>query len=117
VEFAPPWTFTLAISYALAGRVDEARAVLQTMLKRQPTSYGMWARSMAYLYLGDADGFFTAIAYEPHHGFAPWVRVEPTIERFKDDPRYGALFARFKLPLPEESTGGKPPTSRAQTSP
>jgi serine/threonine protein kinase/tetratricopeptide (TPR) repeat protein len=117
VEFAPPWTFTLAIAYALAGRVEEARAVLQTMLKRQPTSYGMWARSMAYLYLGDADGFFTSIAYEPHHGFAPWVRVEPTIERFKDDPRYGALFSRFKLPLPAESTGGKPPASRAPTSP
>ena len=111
VGFAPPLTFTLGISYALAGRMDEAHAVLQTMLKRTPTAYGIWARSMLYLYLGDADGFFTAIAHEPHHGFAPWVRVEPPIARFKDDPRYAALFTRFKLPLP---TAGSNSTARAE---
>ena len=54
-EYAPPWTFTLGIAYAQAGRMDEARAVMQTMLKRPPTAYSMWARSMLYLYIGDAD--------------------------------------------------------------
>jgi serine/threonine-protein kinase len=73
-EYAPPWTFTLGAAYATAGRMEEARSVLQTMLKRPPTPYGMWARSMLYMYLGDADGFFNSIAYEPHHGFVPWVR-------------------------------------------
>jgi hypothetical protein len=57
---------------------------------------------MLYLYLCDADGFFTSIAYTPHHGFVPWIRVEPPITRFKNDPRYAALFARFKLPPPSE---------------
>jgi hypothetical protein len=55
---------------------------------------------MVRLYLGDANEFFAAINFSPHHGFAPWVRVEPVITRFKDDPRYADLFAKFKLPLP-----------------
>lgn len=101
VEYAPPWTFALGAAYAQAGRLDDARDVLQQMLKRPPTAYGMWARAMLYIYLGDADGFFNAIAYTPHHAFAPWVRVEPPITRFRNDPRYAALFARFKLPPPK----------------
>ena len=99
-EYAPPRSFSLGIAYALAGRTDEARRVLETITKRPPTSYNMWARAMLYLYLGDADQFFTAIAHEPHHAFVPWVRVEPAMIRLKDDPRYAQLFATFKLPLP-----------------
>ena len=99
-EYAPPRTFSLGIAYALAGRTDEARAIIETIKKRPPTSYNMWARAMVHMYLGDKDEFFTAIAYEPHHAFVPWVRVEPAMIRLKDDPRYSQLFARFKLPLP-----------------
>jgi len=99
-EYAPPRTFSLGIAYALAGRTDEARAVLETIVKRQPTAYNMWARAMLQMYLGDRDAFFTSIAYEPHHAFVPWVRVEPAMIRLKDDPRYAQLFARLKLPLP-----------------
>jgi len=84
----------------MAGRTDEARGVLETILKRPPTPYNMWARAMVYMYLGDRDEFFKSIAYEPHHGFVPWVRVEPAMIRLKDDPRYPQLFARLKLPLP-----------------
>jgi serine/threonine protein kinase/tetratricopeptide (TPR) repeat protein len=86
-EYAPPRTFSLGIAYAMAGRTDEARGVLETILKRQPTSYNMWARAMLQMYLGDRDAFFTSIAYEPHHAFVPWVRVEPAMIRLKDDPR------------------------------
>ena len=99
-EYAPLRTFSLGIAYAMAGRMDEARGVLETIKKRPPTSYNMWARAMVQMYLGDADEFFTSIAYEPHHGFVPWVRVEPAMIRLKDDPRYPQLFARLKLPLP-----------------
>ena len=99
-EYAPPRTFTLGIAYALAGRIDEARGVLETITRRQPTSYNMWARAMLQMYLGDNDEFFKSIAYEPHHAFVPWVRVEPAMIRFKDDPRYPQLFARLKLPPP-----------------
>ena len=100
VEYAPPWTFALGIAYAQAGRVDEARAVLRLLQMRPPTAYNSWARAMLHLYLGDADEFFAAIAHEPHHAWVPWVRVERPIVRFKDDPRYAQLFARFQLPPP-----------------
>jgi eukaryotic-like serine/threonine-protein kinase len=99
-EYAPPRTYSLGITYALAGRTDEARAVLETVKKRPPTSYNMWARAMVHMYLGDADEFFAAIGHTPHHAFVPWVRVEPAMIGLKDDPRYAQLFARLKLPLP-----------------
>lgn len=100
VRYAPPWTFALAIAYARAGRLDEARAALAKIQSRPPTAYNMWARAMVHLYLGEADAFFAAIESTPHHAFAPWVRMEPPIVRFKNDPRYAAMFARFKLPPP-----------------
>jgi TolB-like protein/Tfp pilus assembly protein PilF len=99
-EFAPPWTFTVGISYARAGRMNEARAVLERLRQRPATAYSMWARAMLALYIGDADEFFTSIAFTPHHAFAPWVTAEPPIVRFKNDPRYPGLFARFKLTPP-----------------
>jgi hypothetical protein len=55
---------------------------------------------MLALYLGDADVFFTAANHSPAHGFAPWVCAEPPITRFKNDPRYAAMFARFRLTPP-----------------
>jgi hypothetical protein len=55
---------------------------------------------MLALHIGDADQFFASIAFTPHHAFATWVCAEPPITRFKDDPRYPALFARFKLSPP-----------------
>ena len=70
-EYAPPWTFALGIAYARAGRVDEARAVLQTIEARPPTAYNMWARAMVYMYLGDADEFFAAIGYRRIMGSCP----------------------------------------------
>jgi serine/threonine protein kinase len=99
-EYAPPWTFAVGIANVNAGKQDEARAVLQSMLKRPVTAYGMWARAMLALHIGDADTFFNSIAYTPHHAFAPWVTTEKPITRFKDDPRYAPMFARFKLTPP-----------------
>jgi serine/threonine-protein kinase len=100
VELAPPQTFALGVAYARAGRLDDARRVRQVMDARPRTPYSMWARAMLYLHLGDADAFFDAIAFEPHHAFVPWVRTDAALDRFRSDPRYAALMARFKLPAP-----------------
>ena len=100
VRFAPPLTFALGIAYARGGRLEEARQALAKIESRSSTAYNQWARAMVHLYLGNADGFFTAMEKPPYHAFAPWVRMEPPIVNFKNDPRYAALFARFKLPPP-----------------
>ena len=65
-----------------------------------------WARAYLYLFLNDADAFFEAIAHEPHHAFVPWVRTEPALDRFRDDPRYAQLMARFKLRVPAQRGAG-----------
>jgi eukaryotic-like serine/threonine-protein kinase len=104
-ELGPPQTFAVGVAYARAGRLDEARAIRQTMESRPRTSYSMWARAYLYMFLGDADAFFEAIAHKPHHAFVPWIRTEPELARFKDDPRYRELLTRFKLPAPPPAAG------------
>jgi serine/threonine-protein kinase len=100
VELGPPQTFALGVAYSRAGQHGEAQAIRQKLESRPPTSYNMWARTYLYLFMNDADAFFEAIAYEPHHAYVPWVRTEPVLDRFRDDPRYAQLMARFKLPVP-----------------
>jgi hypothetical protein len=36
-EYAPPRTFSLGIAYAMAGRSDEARGILEKIRSRPPT--------------------------------------------------------------------------------
>ena len=99
VELGPPQTFVLGIAYQRAGRHAAARGIREAMESRPKTSYGMFARSVLYLHLGDADAFFDAIAHKPHHAFVPWVYTMPELQRFKHDPRYEQLIARLKLPV------------------
>jgi tetratricopeptide (TPR) repeat protein len=116
VELGPPQTYVLGVAYARAGRPDDAMAIRQTLERRPRTSYSMWARAHLYLHIGDADAFFDAVAHEPHHAFLPWVRTEPALERFRSDPRYTQLMARFKLPAPAARLPGKP-ASNARSRP
>jgi TolB-like protein/Tfp pilus assembly protein PilF len=100
VKVAPPWTFALGISYARAGRVDDARRILAGMRARPRTSYNAWALAMLHGVLGDRDEFFEFIAHEPHHAWVPWVRLDPYLEPVRADPRFAQLMTRLRLPMP-----------------
>ena len=98
-EYAPPRTFSLAMPTRWPAAPMKPGACWRDP-ERPPTPYNMWARAMVYMYLGDRDEFFTSIAYEPHHGFVPWVRVEPAMIRLKDDPRYRNCSPASNFPVP-----------------
>jgi hypothetical protein len=38
------------------------------------------------------------IAYDEHHLWLHWVRLEPTLATIRSEPRYQALLRRMRLP-------------------
>jgi hypothetical protein len=78
---------------AMSRRQSAKRSGFGSGLPSDPHAYTGLAKgyvALGHSPVGDADGFFAAIGYSPHHGFAPWVRTEQAILRFKDDSRYAA---------------------------
>ena len=90
------WEGALGRAYALAGRLDEARAIA-TRLEAEPTAWNAFALAELHTALGDRDAAFRWLAYEPPHGWLPWARIVPSLEPLRDDPRFAALLRRLNF--------------------
>jgi TolB-like protein/Tfp pilus assembly protein PilF len=99
VELNPDLLWELGLSYAMAGRLDEARSILAQLQGRPPTSWTAYGRAMLHAQLGELDQAFEWLAYEPPHAWLPWVRSDPWLRpRLEHDPRFAALLERLRLP-------------------
>jgi TolB-like protein/Tfp pilus assembly protein PilF len=99
VEVAPPLLWELGMSYARAGQMDEVRAIVADIESRPADSWNAWGLAVLHALLGDLDASFKWLAYEPPHAVLPWVRVDPWVRPLlEDDPRFGELLARLRLP-------------------
>jgi tetratricopeptide (TPR) repeat protein len=90
----------LGLTYALAGRQDEARLVLAE-LEADSTLWDTWFIAQIYAILGQKDEAFRWLeaAYgPPHHPYVPWIRHAPAFKPLHDDPRFGDLLRRMNLP-------------------
>ena len=105
--FNPGLTYTLVQAYAKAGRTEEARRVLAEWERRPVTPIVALNRALMYGALGDNDGFFRWIDYEPHHAWVPWIRVARlwTTPSIRKDPRFQAEMRRMNLPMPRVAGG------------
>jgi len=103
----PEYNF-LGRVYIESGKIDEGIKILnnlETKYDTVPSAWGALKRTEMYAALGDYDNTFKWGEFEPHHHFAPWVRVRWNICYSKDssfikDPRYKALMRRMNLPDP-----------------
>ena len=95
-------SYTLVQAYVKAGRLDEARRILADTERRPATPIVALNLALMSSALGDADGFFRWIDYEPHHAWVPWIRVAPlwTTPSIRRDPRFQAEMRRMNLPMP-----------------
>jgi len=96
---SPGWGWGLGVTYALAGRNDEARMVLDE-LEKEVYQWDTWGLAEIYATLGDKDGAFRWLeaAYEQRHSYIPWLNEFPAFEPLRDDPRFGDLLRRLNLP-------------------
>jgi len=90
----------LGRTYAMAGRLEEARQVLAE-LEADPTPWDTWFIAQIYAVLGKKDEAFRWLeaAYgPPHHPYMPWTRYPPAFKPLHDDPRFKDLLRRLNLP-------------------
>jgi len=96
---SPAWRAPLARTYALAGRIDDARAVLAA-IESKATGMDAWFLAQAYLVLGDEEQALRCIerSYEARWSWIPWVGLDRPYAPLYEHPHFKAILARMNLP-------------------
>jgi serine/threonine protein kinase/Tfp pilus assembly protein PilF len=92
--------FSLAQTYALAGKVDEAYKIAEKIEERNDI-FDTWCLAVIYGALRDADNMFFWLnqAEQRNHVWIMWIRRgDVFFGAFKDDPRFQALLEKLNLP-------------------
>jgi serine/threonine-protein kinase len=90
----------LAHVYALTGKKDEARAMLNELkLLAQQEYVPADAIALIYAGLGENDEAFAWLekAYDEHSFSMTWLKVEPSWDSLRSDPRFADLLRRMGL--------------------
>ena len=90
----------LAILYARAGRIDDARATLEAVKalaqKEFVSSYGI---ASYYAVIGENERALNWLekAYSERDGTLVWLKVHPRLDGLRGEPRFRDLLARLRL--------------------
>jgi len=98
--FSREWKSGLGRTYAMAGRLDEARQVLAE-LEADYTLWDTWFIAQIYAVLCEKDEAFRWLkaAFGPHpHPYVPWIEYSPAFKPLHDDPRFQDLLRRLNFP-------------------
>jgi hypothetical protein len=88
----------LAHTLALAGRHEEARAILDRLIERHRREFtSTFAIGTIHACLGDADGAFHWLgrAFELRDGALAFLEVHPRLDGLRADPRFVDLLRRM----------------------
>ena len=94
------WKWCLGQTYALAGRRDDALAVV-TELESQPKVWYTWGLAEVYTALGDKDEAFYWLneAYKQRHPYIQWIWRNPSLKPLRNDPRFADLAQRLNVKI------------------
>ncbi|MEK9137247.1 MAG: tetratricopeptide repeat protein, partial [Bacteroidota bacterium] len=87
-------TLMVAYCHAKAGRVSEAKKILQSLLAVSPPTYVPPAGvAIVYAGLGDSDRAFEWLdkALAEHSGALAFIKVDPFFDSLRPDPRFAQL--------------------------
>jgi eukaryotic-like serine/threonine-protein kinase len=87
-------------SYQHSGWREALRVLAQISEKPSSKSYDPWGVANAYSYLGDKDQAFAWLrkAIEARTSFVDYLRVDPSWDNIRSDPRFAELVRRTGLP-------------------
>jgi TolB-like protein/tRNA A-37 threonylcarbamoyl transferase component Bud32/Flp pilus assembly protein TadD len=96
----PALRWALGVTYALAGRGDEARK-LAAELKKKVTPMDAWGLAEVYAALGENDEAFRWLeaAYISRFSFIPWISRHRPLEPLRSDSRFPDQLRRMNLPV------------------
>lgn len=91
---------TLGYIYMLTERKDEAKKVLDDLLKLSKKEHvSSFYVALVYTYLGQKDQAFEWLekAYEERDVYLTQLKVYPLLDSLRSDPRYKALLKKMNL--------------------
>jgi len=91
----------MAMTYARGGHRAEALPILQKMEDAARQRHqGSFLVAAVYAALGDKDPAFRWLdqAVKEHDTFMPWLKVDPELEKLRDDPRFADMIRRVGIP-------------------
>ena len=92
--------YLLGLTYAKMGKIDEARQVLDYWIERSMQEYvSSYNLARFYFYLEENDlGFnFLDKAYEERDSGMCYLKVDPTLDSVRSDPRFKVLLKKMNL--------------------
>jgi eukaryotic-like serine/threonine-protein kinase len=90
----------VANALAVAGRVNEARAMLAELSQRRAERYvSAWALASIHARLGEKVEALDWLerAFDEHDSTLVWLKVHPRFDALRSEPRFEALLARMRL--------------------
>lgn len=93
----PALMWSQGLTYALAGRRDDARRILAEL---ERTGGDTLRVAQIHLTLGARDEALRWLeaAYEERNSNVPWIGITPSLRPLRNDPRFADLLRRMKLP-------------------
>src|SRR6185369_4914442 len=88
----------LANALVVAGRTDEARAMLAELSRRREERYvSPWALASIHAGLGEGDEALHWLerAFDERDSSLVWLKVHPRFDQLRGEPRFEALLARL----------------------
>jgi len=102
-EINPAFAGILAVTYAKAGREDDARQIATAIEADGVIPWTAFVLAAIYTALDNKDKAFRWLNYRPAHAFLPWIRTSTWwFEPLHDDPRMVPLLEEMGLPMPGE---------------
>jgi tetratricopeptide (TPR) repeat protein len=95
----PPYRSHLGQTYALAGRTEEALAILRELEALPPSSWNAFGLALINAVFGNRDEALRWLSYEPPLFSIPWALTSPELDPYRDDPRFQAVVRRMNLEL------------------
>ena len=93
------WLPYLGLTYARAGRTDEALSIVRELEAQSPTPWNAQGLALIHAALGNRDEALRWLTYDQPHGWLAWIATSQyqDFSPYRDDPRYQALMRRMNL--------------------
>jgi serine/threonine-protein kinase len=98
VSINPAWIGALGVTYAKAGREEDARRILSEIEAQPVSGWNVLGMADINAALGDTDETLRWLAYDQPHAWYPWIHKNPAYESLRDDPRFQELIRDLDFP-------------------